>query len=104
MRHKRWYVEEGVPGPISGILAAIVALFAHSVLDVKDFHRNLKAHKKHQKQQKDTSEDEKKNYYSAGVDPSLSPLRSAGRLGKELTIDIATCKPQYCLFPKPTSN
>lgn len=45
IRHRRWYVEEGAPGPISGAVAAVADTGANCVGDIKHFKRRVRRSK-----------------------------------------------------------
>lgn len=93
VKHKRWYVEEGVPGPFTAIVSAVMALAVRSTNDVRDYSGSLKAHKAYTKQSATKhQEDEKYHYHSAGVHPERSPFQSFNHLGKQLTVEVASCK------------
>lgn len=97
MKHKRWYVEEGVPEPITGVVSAVLALFVRSTNDFRDYGGTVKAHKAVVKSGTvQPSEDEKHHYHSAGIDPNRSNAQSAERLGHQLAVEIASC--EYILY------
>jgi UDP:flavonoid glycosyltransferase YjiC (YdhE family) len=92
IRHRRWYVEEGAPGPVSGAVASIADTIANCVSDVQDCKRRIRR-SKHARAQ--TEQNEK------AVPMSNEKPQSTGgaiaQLSQELAVEAVTGKssPQF---------
>jgi hypothetical protein len=82
IRHKRWYVEEGAPGPLSGAVASVADTAANCVGDIQDCKRSISRSRKARAQ---VEQDEK----SWHVKPQ-STGSAVAQLSRELAVEGVT--------------
>jgi hypothetical protein len=82
IRHKRWYVEEGAPGPLSGAVASVADTAANCVGDIQDCKRSISRSRKVRAQAK---HDEK----ASPVKPQ-STKSAVAQLSRELAVEGVT--------------
>jgi hypothetical protein len=82
IRHKRWYVEEGAPGPISGAVASMADTAANCVGDVQDCKRSISYSRK--------ARGEAKKNEKPPVAKPQSPAGAVAQLSRELAVEGVT--------------
>lgn len=82
IRHKRWYVEEGAPGPLSGAVASVADTAANCVGDIQDCKRSI-SHSRRTRAQ--TEQDEK-----ASLVKPQSTGSAIAQLSRELAVEGVT--------------
>lgn len=86
IRHRRWYVDEGAPGPISGAVASVADTGANCVSDVQDFKRSIAR----KRLWKEKLQNEKESHGIEDHCPSTG--KAVAKLCQELAVEGATGK------------
>jgi hypothetical protein len=97
IRHRRWYVEEGAPGPISGAVASIADTIANCVSDVQDCRRRIRRSRKARAQAVQEGK-----AVSLSDEKAQSTGGAIAQLSQELAVEAVTGKPRPKIHNLPT--